>query len=186
MHTHHAKEQGLMVTSARLLCKMPLLSILLLAVIANGIGHSHRLTQEALILHKEICHSPSPSDCGGSVTQSEHTILENIANLLKSLHKTASVLLEKWLARDPLLLRPGDAQMLCEVLEANFELTTRGQIVSRLQYLEFVYRELVTDILGMTTQRLCTEELREHVSRILGRSNFCNSQIFSGNGTLYP
>ena len=45
-----------MVTSARLLCKMPLLSILLLAVIANGIGSSHRLTQEAVIMHKEICH----------------------------------------------------------------------------------------------------------------------------------
>ena len=61
MHTHYAKEQGLMVTSARLLCKMPLLSILLLAVIANGIGHSHRLTQEAVIMHKEICHQPQPS-----------------------------------------------------------------------------------------------------------------------------
>ena len=45
-----------MVTSARLLCKMPFLSIPLLAVIANGIGHTHRLTQEAVIMHKEICH----------------------------------------------------------------------------------------------------------------------------------
>ena len=44
--------------AARLLCKMPLLSILLLAVIANEIGHSHRLTQEAVIMHKEICHPP--------------------------------------------------------------------------------------------------------------------------------
>ena len=61
MHTHYAKDQGLMVTSARLLCKMPLLSILLLAVIANGIGHSHRLTQEAVIMHKDICHPPAPS-----------------------------------------------------------------------------------------------------------------------------
>ena len=59
MHTHYAKEQGLMVTSARLLCKMPLLSILLLAVIANGIGHSHRLAQEAVIMHKEIYHPSS-------------------------------------------------------------------------------------------------------------------------------
>ena len=50
MHAH-----ALMVTSARLLCKMSLLSILLLAVIANGIGHSHRLTQEPVIMHKEIC-----------------------------------------------------------------------------------------------------------------------------------
>ena len=49
MRVHYAKEQGLMVTSARLLCKMHLLSILLLAVIANGIGHSHRLAQEAVI-----------------------------------------------------------------------------------------------------------------------------------------
>ena len=56
MHTHYAKEQGLLVTSARLLCKMPLLSILLLAFIANGIGQSHRLRQEAVIMHKEICH----------------------------------------------------------------------------------------------------------------------------------
>ena len=55
MHTHCAKEQGLMVTPARLLCKMPLLSLPLLAVIANGIGHSHRLTQEAVTMHKEIC-----------------------------------------------------------------------------------------------------------------------------------
>ena len=65
--------------------------------------------------------------------------------------------LKKWLARDPPLLRPGDAQMLCEVLEANSELGTRGQIVSRLQYLEVVYGELVTDILGVTTQSLCTD-----------------------------
>ena len=42
-----------MVTSARLLCKMPLLPILLLAVIANGIGHSHRLAQEAVIMHRQ-------------------------------------------------------------------------------------------------------------------------------------
>ena len=57
MHTHYAKEQGLMVTSARLLCKMPLLSILLLAVIANGTGHW--LALEAVIMHKEIWHPPS-------------------------------------------------------------------------------------------------------------------------------
>ena len=49
MHTHNAKEQWLLVTSARLLCKMPLLSI------SNGIGHSHRLAQEAVIMHREIC-----------------------------------------------------------------------------------------------------------------------------------
>ena len=79
---------------------------------------------------------------------------ENIANLMTSWHKIASVLRKKCLARDPPLLRPGDAQVLSEVLEANFELGTRGQIVSRLQYLEVVYGELVTDILGVTTQSL--------------------------------
>ena len=54
MHTYYAKEQGLIVTSASLLCKMPLPSFLLLAVIANGIGHSHRLAQEAGTMHKEM------------------------------------------------------------------------------------------------------------------------------------
>ena len=54
MHMHHAKEQGLMVTSARLLCMMLLLSFLLLAVIANGIVHSHRLREWGCVLVQPV------------------------------------------------------------------------------------------------------------------------------------
>ena len=109
MHTYKAKEQGLMVTSARLLCKLSLLSLLLLAVIANGIGHSHKLAQEAVSCTKEICqpslglkwlrhsvrtHNTGHTQCGFAENIAQHCLC---------------VSLKKWLARDPALLRPGDA-----------------------------------------------------------------------------
>ena len=39
---------------AHVIRKLPFLSILLLAVIANGIGHSHKLAQEAVFMQKSV------------------------------------------------------------------------------------------------------------------------------------
>ena len=39
---------------AHVIRKLPSLSILLLAVIANGIGHSHKLAQEAVFMQKSV------------------------------------------------------------------------------------------------------------------------------------
>ena len=47
VHTDCKKEQGLTITSARLICMLPTDSLQLLAVIATGAGHSHRIMQES-------------------------------------------------------------------------------------------------------------------------------------------